>query len=253
MASFFAPSLELIKQSLEDVWINGNKIADKIILVGGLASSPYVYNELVEWGKEFGIHISRPDGPVVKAVPYGAIAWHIDDTVSSRVSKCHYGTDMHIPYDKDNNTHKGHHPWTDFEGELRVNHAWSGIVAKDIKIKQGKEFFSTYVLSQEITASPIYETKIYVYRGTQAKPPEFVTFPGKSMLVPGFEVICKVRADLTACLNAHPVLRSKNNGKEYKKVEFKISIALGETEISARMHWKENGVAKKGPTTLAYD
>jgi hypothetical protein len=104
---------------------------------------------------------------------------------------------MHIPYDKDNNTHKGHHPWTDFEGELRVNHAWSGIVAKvcqlrflalqfhidvvlfkDIKIKQGKEFFSTYVLSREITASPIYETKIYVYRGTQAKPPEFVTFPG---------------------------------------------------------------------------
>jgi len=28
MASFFAPSLELIKQSLEDVWINDNKIAD---------------------------------------------------------------------------------------------------------------------------------------------------------------------------------------------------------------------------------
>jgi hypothetical protein len=52
------------------------------------------------------------------------------------------------------------------------------VLFKDIKIKQGKEFFSTYVLSQEITASPIYETKIYVYRGTQAKPPEFVTFPG---------------------------------------------------------------------------
>ena len=52
------------------------------------------------------------------------------------------------------------------------------VLFKDIKIKQGKEFFSTYVLSQETTASPIYETKIYVYRGTQAKPPEFVTFPG---------------------------------------------------------------------------
>jgi len=76
------------------------------------------------------------------------------------------------------------------------------------------------------------------------------------MLVPGFEVLCKVRADLTACLNAHPVLRSKNSGKEYKKVEvrirsmltivypnvyqFKIGLALGETEITARMHWKEN-------------
>jgi len=49
---------------------------------------------------------------------------------------------------------------------------------KDIKIKQGKEIFSAYVLLQEITASTIYETKIYVYRGTQAKPPEFITFPG---------------------------------------------------------------------------
>lgn len=46
------------------------------------------------------------------------------------------------------------------------------------------------------------------------------------MLVPGFEVICKVRADLTACLNAHPVLRSKNNGKEYKKVEVRIRSML---------------------------
>jgi hypothetical protein len=77
-----------------------------------------------------------------------------------------------------------------------------------------------------------------VYR--KAAPPKFVTFPGmfemkfrlfhqtsnihhtlsgRSKLQPGFEVICKIKADLTACLNAHPVLKSKDNGREYKKIE----------------------------------
>jgi hypothetical protein len=35
----------------------------KVILVGGLAGSPYVYKELQAWGARMGISVSRPDGP----------------------------------------------------------------------------------------------------------------------------------------------------------------------------------------------
>jgi hypothetical protein len=41
----------------------------KVILVGGLASSPYVYQELQSWGTRMGISVSRPDGPTY-VVPY---------------------------------------------------------------------------------------------------------------------------------------------------------------------------------------
>jgi hypothetical protein len=126
------------------------------------------------------------------------------------------------------------------ESALAMFYIASGLLmlsySKGIQIKQGKEFFSSYDLAQETSASPIYETKIYAYR--RATPPKFVTFPGmlslfhsaglnlnnsnarsgRSDLQPGFDVVCKVKADLTACLDAHRVLKGKDNGKEYKKV-----------------------------------
>jgi hypothetical protein len=39
----------------------------KVILVGGLASSPYVYKELQDWGQQRGVSVSRPDGPTYAA------------------------------------------------------------------------------------------------------------------------------------------------------------------------------------------
>jgi hypothetical protein len=39
------------------------QLSQKVILVGGLAGSPYVYKDLQEWGAQMGISVSRPDGP----------------------------------------------------------------------------------------------------------------------------------------------------------------------------------------------
>lgn len=66
----------------------------------------------------------------VKAVANGALAWHIDTTVSSRVSKYHYGTRVQIPYQKDNKEFQRRNPYVDLDGVEYVNGAWSGIVEK---------------------------------------------------------------------------------------------------------------------------
>jgi hypothetical protein len=111
--------------------------------------------------------------------------------------------------------------------------------------------------------------------------------PGKKTLHPGFEVVCSVSADLTECSKGFPVLKSYT-GEDYRLIKvcatlsavaglinanlpkFDICIALGETEITARMCWKENvsfhspiqiqpflitiqGVIKYGPATIAYE
>ncbi|KAF8147762.1 hypothetical protein K438DRAFT_1989457 [Mycena galopus ATCC 62051] len=80
MESFFAAPLKQIQEGLEIAFENGGRLADKVILVGGLASSPYMFSKLVAWGKEFGISVSRPDGPTTKAVANGALAWHLDSS-----------------------------------------------------------------------------------------------------------------------------------------------------------------------------
>ena len=66
----------------------------------------------------------------VKAVANGALAWHIDNTVSSRVSRFHYGTMIRVPYDKDDKDHEGRISFKDLDGEEYVSGAWSRIVAK---------------------------------------------------------------------------------------------------------------------------
>jgi hypothetical protein len=81
VASFFSRSLKHIKDGLELAYRQSNFQAtvsfshglpahgidnchqQKVILVGGLASSPYIYKELQTWGTQMGISISRPDGP----------------------------------------------------------------------------------------------------------------------------------------------------------------------------------------------
>jgi hypothetical protein len=115
--------------------------------------------------------------------------------------------------------------------------------------------------------------------------------PGKTTLQPGFEVVCSVSADLTECSKGFPVLKS-HTGQDYRNIKVcvvvcvvlsavavltnatlpkhNICIALGETEITARMSWRENvsfhspiqiqailittqGAIKYGPATIAYE
>jgi hypothetical protein len=78
MTSFFSASLESIKEGLLATYEQGktcvsrllygvfdaHHVIQRVVLVGGLASSPYVYRQLLNWGEKHGMSISRPDGPM---------------------------------------------------------------------------------------------------------------------------------------------------------------------------------------------
>jgi hypothetical protein len=91
-----------------------------------------MFSKLVAWGKEFGISVSRPDGPTTKAVANGALAWHLDSSVGARIAKCHYGISIRVPFEESNSEHceKGRHKALGINGEWYIHDVWSGIVKK---------------------------------------------------------------------------------------------------------------------------
>ncbi|KAK6977910.1 hypothetical protein R3P38DRAFT_3120844 [Favolaschia claudopus] len=253
MESFFAAPLQKIEEGLEIAFENGGRLADKVILVGGLASSPYVFSKLVAWGEEFGIIVSRPDGPTTKAVANGALAWHLDSSVSSRIAKYHYGISVRVAVDEGDPEHRnaGRTRFTGLDGVHYVHGVWSGIVKKNEKIEATKEFSRHFNCDMKANTTEFDHTvTLYAYR--RGTPPTFMKFPGRHTLVPGYDVVCTVTGDLRNCFHATGY-KTSPSGTRYKNINFEVCLSLGETEITARLRWKENGHRIYGPATVAYD
>ncbi|KAJ7302367.1 hypothetical protein DFH08DRAFT_794556 [Mycena albidolilacea] len=253
MESFFSGPLQQIRDGLEIAFENGGRLADKVILVGGLASSPYIFSKLVAWGKEFGISVSRPDGPTTKAVANGALAWHLDSSVGSRIAKFHYGVSVRVVFDAADPEHcdRGRQKTTGPDGKWYLDDAWSGIVKKEEKIKASKEFSKAFIVDMDVSTTHfVHEVRVYAYR--RLTPPTFLNFPGKQTLVPGYDVVCTVKGDLKNCYDATPYTTAAS-GTKFKEVAFDVCLGLGETEITARLRWEEDGEPVYGPATIAYD
>ncbi|KAF7290593.1 hypothetical protein MIND_01299400 [Mycena indigotica] len=253
MESFFKAPLDDIKRGLDIAFENGGKLADKVILVGGLASSPYVFSKLVAWGDEYGISVTRPDGPTVKAVANGALAWHLDASVGSRIAKYHYGIAVRTAFDNTKADHRARasQKYVDLDGEEVVDGVWACIVDKNAKIEATKEFRKPFTTTYKADATDFaYSLRIYAYRRLTA--PAFVKFPGKNTFQPGFDSICNVEADLSKIFQATRVQVGKT-GQKIKRVSFEVCLTLGDTEISARMRWLENNQHVYGAATVAYD
>jgi hypothetical protein len=68
-------------------------------LVGGFASSPWLFTQLQERLAPDGIVVSRPDGQTSKAVADGAIGFYCDHHVGARVAKYMYGVEFLREFD----------------------------------------------------------------------------------------------------------------------------------------------------------
>ncbi|KZT20036.1 hypothetical protein NEOLEDRAFT_1182864 [Neolentinus lepideus HHB14362 ss-1] len=257
MVKLFKPSIKCIKEGLEIAFENGNQLADKIILAGGLARSPYVYSQLVKWGEENGIPVSRPDGLTTKAVANGAIAWHVDDSISARVSKYHYGVNILIPYDPACAESKKRSTYMGRTGNVLVPQAWSCILPKNESMETIKVFNKPFVIDfDEAMNEPNDHFKrsvvIYVYR--RAKAPKFITFPGKNTLQPGYEKLCTVTGDLRQPFKASPTSVSPTTGIRYREVSVRSICSFPFCESSdGWLRLKENNEWVYGEATVAYE
>jgi glutamate mutase epsilon subunit len=84
-----------------------------------------------------------------KAVANGALAWYVDNPVSARVAKFHYGVEVSIPFDPSHPDMVCRLPFRNNQGELRVENAWHPIVAKVSDLDPSSFHYVSYISVSE--------------------------------------------------------------------------------------------------------
>nr|GAT51910.1 predicted protein [Mycena chlorophos] len=254
MASFFEHSVTKTIEGITSIYETGGRAAKNIILVGGLAESSYFYSKIQDWSKRRRLSLTRPKGSLGKAVPHGAIHWHLDCIVQSRIIKLQFGTNVQVRFDASNPVHQRfrQYKFSDVDGANYLEDVWQPIAKKDLKTTPQREFEVEFlVVVREDETQLEREEVIYVYRDG-ATAPTFIREPGRFKEDPNFEPICKVRANLQDCFDNTPAKRIQRTGNFVKTLKFNICLRMGGTELSARIKWRQNGRIVHGPATIAY-
>jgi len=126
VASFFEPSIQCIIDSVEEQRSKAHKQFTHVVLVGGFAASDWLYKQVSEALTEKGFSVVRPDHHVNKAVADGAISYHLDHFVQTRVSKLTYGSKGSVDYNPSNPEHLKRSPFTAISGVKRIDHVFLG-------------------------------------------------------------------------------------------------------------------------------
>ena len=84
VAELFEPLIEAAVSSIRNQVTLSGGIVKSAWLVGGFASSPWLFSQLQERLTPDGIVVSRPDGQTSKVVADGAIGFYCDHHVGAR-------------------------------------------------------------------------------------------------------------------------------------------------------------------------
>ena len=99
VAQLFEPSIEAVVSSIRNQVILSGGLVKSVWLVGGFASSPWLFTQLQERLEPDGIAVSRPDSQTSGAVADGAIDFYCDHHVGARVAKYMYGVEFLREFD----------------------------------------------------------------------------------------------------------------------------------------------------------
>ncbi|KAJ8092572.1 hypothetical protein PM082_006897 [Marasmius tenuissimus] len=105
VASFFEPSVASVVRSVETILDSIKDVGlPRVFLVGGMATSDYVFNEL-ESRLSPAVKVFRPFTTLDRTTSEGAVGYYVDHIVSTRISRFTYGINCHIDFDPKNSQH----------------------------------------------------------------------------------------------------------------------------------------------------
>lgn len=81
-------------------------MAKSVWLVGGFATSPWLFTQLQEQLEPHGIVVSRPDGQTSKAVANGALGFYFGHYVGTRIARYTYGVEFLREFDPTDPEHR---------------------------------------------------------------------------------------------------------------------------------------------------
>ncbi|KAF8691922.1 hypothetical protein AX14_002706 [Amanita brunnescens Koide BX004] len=252
IANFFEPAIQNIIKVIEEQSRESAKAIKVIFMVGGFATSDYLFSKLEDHFKTKNIDILRPDAYLNKAVAEGAIMFKLDHSVSSRVARYTYGIESYRIFNPNLADHLARED-TCFEapsGDMWVPNRFSSILQKDSEVSEETEFRTTYyrILSKsDFRTMKTHSVEIKCYRNRRQNAPEWIDLDPLH-----FADLCEVTADLTK-LKGTIQPHTNHRGAKFFVVKFDVVLLFGLTELKAQMAWTQNGVEKRGPASIVYD
>jgi len=247
IANFFEPAIKNIINVIEEQSRKAAKKIKAIFLVGGFATSDYLFSKLEEHFKTKDIDILRPDAYLNKAVAEGSIIYKLDHSVSGRVSRYTYGIESCTDFNPNRADHlaREHTCFDTIAGEVWVPNRFSAILHKDTEVSEETEFRASFynVLNKsQFRALKTKAVDIICYRNRRDKPPAWIDLDPDH-----FANLCEITADMTKLKSS--IQPKKNHfGAKYYDVDFDVVLLFGLTELKAQIAWKHN-VSHRFPRT----
>ncbi|KAI0310024.1 hypothetical protein OF83DRAFT_1071189 [Amylostereum chailletii] len=216
-------------------------------LVGGFAASEYLYNELDAHLGGRGFRLFRPDNHTGKAVALGAVSFHIDHFVSTRVARLTYGTTCSRPYQRYDASHRSRcdKVFQKVNGKPYLPGGFLTTIRQGTQVSETTLFKTPLIWTGKLDDGSTLSSRILCYRGADA-PNWMDEDPGMY----GFSTLCTISADISAI----PKVIQYSPQGPYWRQEFSVVLAFGLTELKAHLSWFEEVVHdRRGPAAIVYD
>lgn len=251
VAPFFQPSVDCIVKAVMEQKTLAHEPVSHVVLVGGFASSDWLFAKVHEALTPHGLNVLRPENHLSKAVSDGAISFHLDHHVTTRVSKFAYGTFSRIAYDPKNPEHQKRKSTlaVSASGEKRVVGIFHTILPKSTQVSEVKEFRRVnHQRSDKKSTFKRLTTTLVCYRGAKTDTAKMWRDVEPGM----FTRVCSIEMDLS---HLPLVAQPKLNGESgmFYEVEYETVLLFGLTELKAQIAWKENGVEKRSTVRIVYE
>ncbi|VDB90865.1 unnamed protein product [Peniophora sp. CBMAI 1063] len=267
MCSLFDPAINAIVNAIEDqrtaALAHGS--VQTLFLVGGFASSEYVFERLQSHFGGCGLtaQVYRPDAHANKAVAEGAISFYVDHHVSARVARWTYGTAIKVPYDPSIPSHaqRTHRVYKDATGTYMLENAFYPLIQRGTQVAETEDFSRTINFhSPKDRKDTDLTSIIFAYRGSSDILPTFLDEDEDS-----FVALCKVSStvhdvpSVDGYLVGQPTYYFDHYGVQrkaepaYRMQTVDIVISFGLTELKAHMSWVVRGKKQRSPASVIYE
>ncbi|KAH7883407.1 hypothetical protein F5I97DRAFT_1981501 [Phlebopus sp. FC_14] len=236
VADLFEPSIKEIIDAFRKQQSASLTPITSVFLVGGFAASEWLFSSLRKYFDGLGISLCRPDSHVNKAVADGAVSYHLDHLVSSRVAKCTYGTECSVPYNPFDSEHRSRQQFVyrGPSGQLALPYAFGSILTRGTRVSEEQTFEEAFAIRRTTQAAcDSVEVDITCYRGPLVRPNWMDDEKDQ------FSTLCTVRAD-TSKLAKTLHAKHSTEGSIYYAIDIKVVLLFGLTELRAQVSWIEN-------------
>lgn len=229
--------------------------AKYVILVGGLADSPYVRHRLWKALDNHNIEIIPGGDSANKAAAEGAVIALIKQFVIARAVKATFGGCIRPLYDKKLHRERKHTVKVYPDGKQRMDGAFHPWVTKGTVLRGTFAHKLSYHVAWEASSTSTSDLRsslgtigIEVFSWEEDGTPTWCK-DEHGLVMKGMRRICTLNADLSALAGGLQI-KSGPRGTSFYRVDYEVCVYFGGTQLRAKLQWKEEGVLHEGPVTV---